>query len=178
MTDIEQHLHFLTGFFGTHAVEGQAKCVLPILTETGDINIESNIHSWAKQLARDIDTLLTLDLATELRHEWQPRDFRRLMADPALRDMYTAVDPRTLRASFFSRQWSPHGAHLEEFLPAGTEVTGVGDLPTYLCEITLADGTVCGRAFPSLAALRARQTRSKEPCHAMRSVLGRLILDN
>eukprot|EP00959_Pyramimonas_sp_CCMP1952_P012896 272728-Pyramimonas_sp.AAC.1 len=98
MTDIEQRLHFLTGFFGALAVEGRAECIVPILKENGEINAERSIHPWAMQLARDIDALLALDLATELRQEWQTRDIRRLMTDPELRDMYTAVGPRTLRA--------------------------------------------------------------------------------
>eukprot|EP00959_Pyramimonas_sp_CCMP1952_P243275 5085112-Pyramimonas_sp.AAC.1 len=100
MCEITQHLHFPAGIFGTLDVEGEANHNIPILDENGVINRGADIDPCAKQLFDDIEVLLGLDLASDRRDMLVPRSIKILIENEEVRDMHTALDPRTLRGAF------------------------------------------------------------------------------
>eukprot|EP00959_Pyramimonas_sp_CCMP1952_P329171 6891352-Pyramimonas_sp.AAC.1 len=63
---------------------------------------------------------------------WHPRSIKRLLGDEEIRDMYTAIDPRTLRAGCFSQQWRPRGAPLAEQMPLEGERSQVSKARSFI----------------------------------------------
>ena len=153
------------------------------LNDDGTINIEENIHPWARQLAEDMDALLSHPIGEDLEELWHPRSWPILLHDDELRDSFLKIDAKALRSDYTTHKWAPVGT-LSTALPAVHEALSDGRdnemLPStrFVCRIQMPNGQQCGCPFRARKQLVTHQACAGTLNHGFRSLFSLAAVDN